>query len=339
MTGPADCYVSVVVPLHNDADIIDAFVEETMAMLRESFVDYELVLVDDGSRDDTVDRVSQLLTVHDSMRLVRLSRHFGQEIAISAGLESVIGDYVVVMLPDSDPPTAVPEMVDQARDGAAIVFGIRRKRANEPWWLRRGAKMFYWSANRVLGLTMPSNSTQFRVLSRQAVNAIIRVKERMRYLRTLSGYVGYRNQAFPYDEISRRSRPRHKSFWQAVNLAVNIVVSNSTRPLRIVTWVGLGVAAFNAVYMVTVVAIYFLRDRIPRAWFTQSLQMSLMFFFVAVILATIAEYVGRLLGEVRERPLYYVMEEHNSSVPLTDSSRRNVVGESVTPGLDEKLEV
>lgn len=327
----ADCYVSVVAPLQDDADIVDAFVDETMAMLRENFTNYELVLVDDGSRDDTVERVSRLLVTHDCIRLLRLSRRFGQEIAISAGLESVIGDYVVVMLPESDPPAAVPEMVRQSREGAAIVFGIRRKRPYEPWWLRAGASFFYWSVNRVLGLNMPKNSTHFRVMSRQAVNAIIQVRDRMRYLRTLSGFVGYRNQAFEYVPEYRRETPRRKSFWKAVNLAISIVVSNSTRPLRLVSWLGLAVAAFNVLYMAYIVAIYLFKDQVAEGWVTQSMQMSLMFFFIAVILTTLAEYLGRLLGEVRERPLYYVMEEQNSSVLLADPARRNVVEVSVLP--------
>jgi glycosyltransferase involved in cell wall biosynthesis len=333
----ADCYVSVVAPLQDDADIVEAFVDETMAMLQHSFTNYELVLVDDGSRDDTVDRVLRLLARYDCMRLIRLSRRFGQEIAISAGLESVIGDYVVVMLPESDPPAEVPEMVARAREGAAIVFGIRRERSDEPWWLRQGANAFYWTANRIFGLTMPKNSTHFRVLSRQAVNAIIQVRDRMRYLRTLSGFVGYRNQAFEYDPVVRRAKPRRKSFWQALNLAISIVVSNTTRPLRLVSWLGLAVAGFNVLYMGYIVAIYLFKDQVAEGWVTQSMQTSLMFFFLAVILTTLAEYLGRLLGEVRERPLYYVMEEQTSSVLLADPGRRNVVEEPVAT-VAEKIE-
>jgi dolichol-phosphate mannosyltransferase len=325
----SDCFVSVVAPLSNDGEIVEAFVAETLAVLGANYANYELTLVDDGSTDDTVERVKALLPRERCIRLIRLSRRFGQEIAISAGLDTVIGDFVVVMLPDSDPPGLIPRMVEQSRGGSGIVFGIRASREGEPWLLRAGTSLFYDLCNRVLDLGLPRNSTHFRVLSRQAVNAVIQIKDRFRYLRTLSAYVGYDNQSFVYETISRRARRQRKSLWEAVNLAISIIVANSVQPLRLVSWLGVLISGMNLLYIGYIILIYLFKPNVAEGWTTESLQSATMFFFLFLILAAICEYLGRLLGESRDRPLYFVMAEHNSSVLMVDAERRNVVGESV----------
>jgi dolichol-phosphate mannosyltransferase len=314
-----DCYVSVIAPLHNDADIVEAFVSELSEALRATYVNYEIVLVDDGSNDETASRVGRLLDSHERVRSIRLSRCFGQEIAISAGLDSVIGDFVVVMLPDGDPPRLVPEMVERARRGAELVFGIRKSRRNDPLFLRVGASAFYWYCNRLLGLDLPKNSTHFRVMSRRVVNALIQIKDRGRYLRTLSQHVGYRSEGFPYELEERRSPPRRKGVLQAFDLAANIIVTNSRRPLRLVSSIALLLAAANAAYVVYVAA-----SRAPAI----ALQAGVGFAFVFLILAVLSEYLGKLVEESKGRPLYHVMEEKQGSMPLLEERRRNVVTES-----------
>src|ERR1700736_3344811 len=190
----SDCFVSVVAPLRNDSAIVADFVAEVMEVLRDNYSNYELVLVDDGSEDDTVIKVTSLLGRYECIRLIRLSRRFGTEIAIASGVDSVIGDFVVVMLPDSDPPRLMPEMVRQARNGQGIVFGVRKGRAGEPLLMRIATDLFYWSAGKLFHLRIPKNSTKFLVLSRQAVNAVIQIKDKYRYIRLLGSYVGYTNQ-------------------------------------------------------------------------------------------------------------------------------------------------
>jgi hypothetical protein len=176
-------------------------------------------------------------------------------------------------------------------------------------------------------LNLPQNTTHFRVLSRPAVNAVTQIKDHMRYLHTLSAYVGYSNQSFLYTPIYRRPQPRSKSFWESVNLAINIVVANSTQPLRIVSWLGVVASGLDLLYMGYIVAIYLFKTEVAAGWVTQSMQNAGMFFFLFLILAVLCEYVGRLLRETRDRPLYYVQGEQNSAVVLMD--KKNVVMESV----------
>jgi len=324
----SDCFVSVIAPLHNDADLVESFVQDVIGVLKREYANYELVLIDDGSRDGTVDQVARLLTTMECIRLIRLSRHFGYETAISAGLDTAIGDFVVVMNPDTDPPEAIPRMVEQCRQGPGIVFGIRQHRLGEPLYLRAGARLFYWYFNRVLKVNLPKDSTDFRVFSRQSVNAITRIKDRFRYLRTFSTYVGYGNESFTYTPIRRRSQPRVKGFGESVGLAVNMIVANSVQPLRMVSLLGLLLSFLSVVHIVYVVLVYLFDKHVIAGWVTQSLHNSVMFLFVFLILAVLCEYVGRLLTEVRRRPGYFVLEERNSSVLLADEERKNVVLES-----------
>jgi len=325
----SDCFISVVAPLYNDGDIVDGFIRDVTAVLKRQYANYELVLVDDGSTDDTVEKVSALLKTEKCIRLIRLSRRFGQEVAISAGLDSVIGDFIVVMMPESDPPQIIPEIVERCRKGAGVVFGIRRQREGQPLYLRWGAKVFYWYFNRVLKINLPENSTDFRVFSRQSANAITKIKDRLRYLRTFSEYVGYGNESFVYDPQPRRSKTRSKGFCAAVSLAISMIVANSIHPLRFVSILGFGLSALSVIHIIYVLLVHYLVEDVVAGWATTQLHSSLMFMFMFLIIATLCEYVGRLLDEVRERPLYYVLEERTSSVLQVDEERKNVVTESI----------
>lgn len=323
-----ECFVSVVAPIYNDADIIESFVKDVIKILEDNYSDYELILVDDDSNDNTVDQIKTILQTKNCIRLIRLSRFFGQEIAISAGLESAIGDFAVVMIADSDPPDLIPDIVNLSRSGAGIVYGIKKHRFREPLILRLGAYLFYWFINKILKLKLPKNSTHYRVLSRQAVNAMVRVKDRFRYLHTLSSHVGYSNRSFVYETISRRKKPRGKKLGEAINLAINIIIANTNHPLRIVSFVGLGISILNLIYIGYIIAVYFIKDKVVEGWITQSMQMAVMFFFIFLILTILCEYIGRLLVETENRPLYHVMEEINSSVMISNIERKNITNRS-----------
>jgi glycosyltransferase involved in cell wall biosynthesis len=324
----SDLFASVVAPLHDDADIVEAFVRDVLAVLAAHYENYELVLVDDGSTDATAARVAALLPSERCIRLIRLSRRFGRDVAISAGMDTVIGDFVVVLVPESDPPELIPEFIERCRRGAGIVYGIRARRPKEALYLSLGTRVFYWYFNRVVGVDLPRNSTDYRAYSRQSVNAITRIKDRLRYLRTFGGYVGFGGEPFVYEPRPRRARTRGRTPGEALALAINMTVANSTQPLRIASLVGLALAGLSAVHVVYVLAARVLSPEVAEGWTTQQVFASIMFGFLFVILATLCEYMGRLLGEVKDRPLYFVLEEKTSAVPLADEQRRNVVTES-----------
>jgi glycosyltransferase involved in cell wall biosynthesis len=327
----SDCFVSVVAPLHDDADIVEPFVIDVTGVLESRYANWELVLVDDGSSDETVDRVMRLLTKIECVRLIRLSRSFGPEVAITAGLDSVIGDFVVVMMPDTDPPALIPRLVARARSEAIGIFsGIRPERPRDSTVFRLAARLFYWYANRFARLDMPRNTSDFRVYSRQSVNAITRIKDHGRYLRTFSTYVGYNNATFLYEPIQRRAKPRARGLVESVALGIDMIVVGTSHPLRMATWAGLSLSLLSAAHAGYVLVAYWLSgEASTTAWSSLSMHISAMFCFVFAILAALSEYIGRLLGESTGRPLYYVAGEHTSSVLIADAERKNVVTDSM----------
>jgi polyisoprenyl-phosphate glycosyltransferase len=302
--------ISIVAPLEGDTTAtVVAFVEETVAVLRQLVTHYEIILVDDGVSAETVAGVRALLEQYDFVRFLRLSRHFGEETAIAAGLDVAIGDYVIVMLPNMDPPSLIPEFFERARADTDIVYGVRLHRKSEPFWYRAGARLFYWYINSVVKAGIPNDSTQFRCMSRQVVNAITQIRDPDQYLRLLTSYIGFRKEPLPYSPINRTGEPTVRPKREAVNLARALVMDHTTHPLRTVIWIGVVIALFNA----AVVAVQ-----------GGELHDALAFLVLSVMLAFVGEYVGGLSRRMRDRPAYYVREEHTSSVLLREE-RRNVV--------------
>ena len=307
-----DTLVSVVAPLHNDGDIVASFVEELFPILRDNYTHFEVVLVDDGSTDNTLQKVDELLARFDFLRMIRLSREFGHEVAILAGLETVIGDFVVVMLPDTDPPGLVPSMVEHSRSGFDIVSGTRRLHGPQPLFMRLFAPVFYWYCNRILRLAIPENTTE----------------------RMYSAYVGFPSTTVEYDTESRRGRMRRRSFGEVMRRSIGIIVANSTHPLRVVSVLGIAISGLNALYAGYVVLTYLLKKDVAPGWSTLSLQIAVMFFFLFLVLAVLSAYVGRLLQEGNQVPQYHVIEERQSSVLPDADGRGNVVSRSDAPTAD-----
>jgi len=308
--------VSVVAPLEGDTpDVVQAFVEETVAVLRGVVTHYEIILVDDGAAEATVIRVRALLERYDFVRFLRLSRHFGEETAITAGLDAAIGDYVIVMLPNMDPPTLIPEFLERARSEADVVYGVRMHRKSEPFWYRAGARLFYWYINKVVRAGIPEDSTQFRCMSRQVVNAITQIRGSDQYLRLLTSYIGFRKQGLPYAPLNRTGAAIVRPKREAVHLARALVMDHTTHPLRTVCWVGVVLAISNFIVVATR----------SGGGSDGQLHGALAFLVIAVMLAAIGEYVAGIVNRLRDRPAYYVREEHTSSVLLREE-RKNVVG-------------
>ena len=320
-----ECFITVIAPLYNDAEIVEDFVEETIRVLRASFRDYELLLINDGSEDETPAKVMRILQRSECIRLITLSRHFGTDIAISSGLDSAIGDFVVIMVPDSTPPWLVPELIQEAHSGWDILIGVRKDRSGDPVWLRAGASFFYWFFKKMFKIPLAKNSTHFWILSRQVVNAIIQVDTSHRHLRLLTSHVGYRSKTFVYQPLQRSSKPQTRGFFDAVDYALKAVLLHSVRPLRLAGAFGLLASLGNLVGSIVAAV----RAPAGRGWDALALQNSLMFFLLALVLAVLCEYASILFERSRGWMAYHVIDEHTSSVPFADSERRNIVAESV----------
>ncbi|MEO7086129.1 MAG: glycosyltransferase family 2 protein [Gemmatimonadaceae bacterium] len=312
---PVESLISIVAPLENDdGAAVAAFVDETVDVLRNLVTHYEIILIDDGAPEPTVDRVRSLLGKYDFVRFLRLSRHFGEETAIAAGLDVAIGDYVIVMLPNMDPPSLIPQFFETARSEADIVYGVRLHRKTEPAWYRAGARLFYWYINTVAKAGIPEDSTQFRCMSRQVVNAISQIRSPDQYLRILTSYIGFRKRGLPYSPINRTGVPTVRPKREAIHLARALVMDHTTHPLRVALWTGSALAVANMVWVA-----------LHPASNDGGLHSAFAFVVIAIMLTFIGEYLSALTRRFRDRPAYYVREEQTSSVLLREE-RKNVVG-------------
>jgi glycosyltransferase involved in cell wall biosynthesis len=321
--------ISIVIPLQQDGDIVDSVVKEIDRVMRNSFRFFEIILVDDGSIDETKTVVAGLLKSIQRIRYQRLSRAFGRDICISAGIESAIGDYVCTLNPRTDPASALPAMILQCRQHGGIVHGLAENprmrgiiRGLAGWVFRRYCLKH-------LGVEIKRGVSDLRVMSRQAVNALLQIREQNRHLRVLTLMLGYHHAFYHYQMENREENRRSQEARTEITTAIELLTSNTRHPLRLITCIGMCGAFLNLLYAMYVVGVYFTKPDVATGWTTTSLQLSGMFFLISAILTVMSEYLGTILREVRGRPLYFIAEESTSSVLLEDTVRSSIVKESI----------
>lgn len=314
--------VSLILPACEQAAEVVEAVRTATRVLAAGFAFYEILIVDDGSQDDTAQRVQALLAEVDRVRYLRLTRRHGREVAVAAGLEACLGDFVVIAVPGQDPLEEIPDLVHRCRRGSGVLCGVAEQAGNRSVLSKWSAGVFRRYCRRQLGLDYRENATDFRVLSRQAVNAITRFRDRHRHLKIFTAIMGFPVEYFSY--TPRRSLPL-ETWRERVDRAIETAIANSRHPLRVVSRVGLALSGVNVLYAGYIVAIYFFKEDVAEGWTTTSLQNTGMFFFLFLILAVLCEYVGRILEEVQDRPLYFLAGEKTSSVLLESSIERNIL--------------
>ena len=324
----ADIFVSVVAVLRSYGRFLPEFVADVRRILDRHYTNYEIVLIDNGSRDDTPQVVHELLKSQKCIRYLKLSRRLKPETAVVAGLDAAIGDFVVTLHPEFDPPSEIPALVDMCREGADIVFGVA------PYPTRPGIVYrflrwgFYRIARSLLGLDPVRVNSGFRCLSRTAVNALTRVRQRRRFFGQIASEIGLTTETRDYRFIARAGKPPRINLRRSIRTAASMAVNHSLAPLRLVSLFGLTGSFLSLVYSLYVVGVYLFQRDVMPGWTTMSLQVSGLFFLVFIMMTMIGEHLGRLLDEAVDRPLYHVREEHSSSVMLSDLARRNVMDRS-----------
>jgi glycosyltransferase involved in cell wall biosynthesis len=325
----ADVFVSAVAVLRSYARFLPAFVREVYRTLDERYANFELVLVDNGARDETPAVVRDLLKTHKCVRYLKLSRRMKPETAVMAGLDAAIGDFVVTIHPEFDPPAEIPALVEKCRGGADVVFGVAPF-PRPPGAVYRALRWgFYRAAHSFLGLDPVRVNSGFRCLSRTAVNALTRVRQRKRFFGLLASEIGLTTATHEYRFISRSGKLPRVNLRRAARTAASMAVNHSVAPLRLVSVLGLAGSFLSLLYSLYVVGVYLFKQDVMPGWTTLSLQVSGLFFLVFVMLTMIGEHLGRLLDEAVDRPLYHVREEQASAVMLSDLARRNVMDRSV----------
>ncbi|WP_248309260.1 glycosyltransferase family 2 protein [Bosea sp. AK1] len=314
--------LSIVVPVHNEADNLALLVERLRTALTGEVASWEIVFVDDGSRDETLAVIRDLNAADPRISAVSFSRNFGKEIAIAAGLDHALGDAVIIMDADlQHPPETIPAFLAKWREGYLNVYGQRTDREGETRMKRGFAKLFY----RIFGYfgetPLPEGAGDFRLLDRKAVDALRALPERARFSKGLYAWVGFRSAGVPFHVAEREHGQSKFKYRKLFSFAFDGLSSFSTVPLKIATWSGAIIAV-----IATLSAVYFMLRTLLFGTDLPgfpSLIVSIMFFsgIQLVSLGMIGEYVGRIFAEVKRRPLYLIGERVGFDARTVDHPR------------------
>ena len=305
--------LSIILPVFNEQDVIPELhrrLTEFLGELSEIAGRWEVIFVDDGSQDESPRLLDALAEMDPRFRVVHFARNFGHQVAITAGLDRAEGDAVVVMDADlQDPPEVVKAMLVEWRRGFDVVYGVRSKRSGETLFKRATAALFYRLMNAALGVKIPSDAGDFRLLSRPVVLTLRSLREKHRFMRGLVAWVGFRQTAVRYERPERFAGETKYPLRKMVHFALDGVTSFSTAPLRIATWIGAltGLAAVAVGAWALYIRLF--TDRTVPGWTTIMLLIALSSSGQMLMLGLLGEYVGRLYEEIKQRPLYVVANE------------------------------
>ena len=305
--------LSVIVPCFNEEAVLRSTHERLTDVLRAlNQLRFEIIYIDDGSRDQTQNILAELQAQNPEVRVLRLSRNFGHQIAVTAGLEQAAGNAVVVIDADlQDPPEVIPEMVERWLEGNHVAFGSRIARAGESRFKLWTAKAFYRLINRLSDTRIPVDTGDFRLMDRKVVEVLLAMPERGRFLRGMVSWIGFRQVAVPYHRAPRPAGESKYPLFKMLSFAMDGIISFSVLPLKLAVWTGI-VAIWMAgvgILMAVFVRLFGLYDlQLGRGWASLFVAVLFMGGIQLVSLGIIGEYLGRIYTEVKRRPLYAVEE-------------------------------
>ena len=300
---------SFVIPVYNEEEVLPELRRRLVSVMDSLDGSAEVVLVDDGSRDDSYPLMLELNALDPRFKAVHFSRNFGKEIAVSAGLDLATGEAVVLLDADlQDPPELVIEMAARWREGYDMVYAKRDRRINETWFKRTSSRLFYRTLRRISDVDVPLDVGDFRLVDRRALDAFRSMRERNRYVRGMFGWIGFRQIGVSYVRPGRFAGTTKWPLAKLVRLAFDGIVGFSTAPLRMVLQIGFFVSIFSFVAGIGAIVIKLSGAYAISGWASITVLMSFIGGVQLTVLGVVGEYVGRIYDEVKQRPLYLVRE-------------------------------
>lgn len=302
--------LSVVIPCMNEQQVLQKTTEQLVSVLERISLNFEIIYVDDGSTDCTPGLLRNLHAQDSRIRVVRFSRNFGQQIAITAGLEHSSGDAVVIMDADlQDPPEVILDFVAKWLDGYDVVFGVRTERAGETRFKLWSARLFYRLISKLSDTHIPLDAGDFRLMDRRVVDALLSMPERDRFVRGMVSWLGFSQTAVGYRRFPRAAGVTKFSPFKMLRFALDGIFSFSILPLRLATWTGFAASGL-AVLGITLVVLERLVGiaGLVRGWSSAMITELFIGGVQLICLGIIGEYVGRIYGEAKHRPLYIIEE-------------------------------
>jgi dolichol-phosphate mannosyltransferase len=321
--------LSVIIPIFNEAAVIDELrrrLAEVMGKLESTVRSWEVIFIDDGSKDASLSLLREMALREPRFRVVSFARNFGHQLAITAGVDMAEGDAVVIMDADlQDPPEVVGEMIERWRQGFDVVYGVRKSRAGETFFKRLTAAVFYRLLKTMLGgVSIPVDAGDFRLMSRPVVLTLRALRERHRFVRGMVAWVGFKQSALYYDREARFAGETKYPFSKMLRFAVDAITSFSILPLRLASWLGVGAALVAIVYAVYAVYVKVFLGSVVPGWTTLMIAVGLGTSAQLLMTGILGEYVGRIYEEIKRRPLYVTAELLNFQNGEVGPSSRHV---------------
>jgi dolichol-phosphate mannosyltransferase len=301
---------SIIAPIFNEVQNIPELYQRVEETLKSTGEPWELLLVDDGSTDGSGDLIRKLARQDPRVRAVIFARNFGHQIAVTAGLDYSQGRAVIIIDSDlQDPPEVILDLIQKWREGYEVIYAVRTEREGESWFKLFTASLFYRMIYRITDVDIPMDAGDFRLLDRQVVDVLNRMRERFRFMRGMSAWVGFRQTGVPYRRAARHAGETKYPFRKMFRLALNAITGFSYFPLQLATYLGFVSAGISILAIPVVVS---MRLAGSQAFFGQATTLIAVLFLGGVQLISLGilgEYIGRLYDEAKGRPLYIVREE------------------------------
>jgi glycosyltransferase involved in cell wall biosynthesis len=300
---------SIVAPIYNEIDNLPELYRRVREVMESSGETWELILVDDGSTDGSTDEIRELAEADKRVRPVIFARNFGHQIAITAGWDYARGDAVIIIDADlQDPPEVILELAEKWREGYEVVYAVRAEREGESWFKKFTAALFYRIIYRITDVKIPLDTGDFRLMDRKVVDVMKTMRERHRFPRGMSAWVGFKQIGVGYKRAARHSGETKYPFKKMLRLALNAVTSFSYFPLQVATYIGFVAAGIS---ILAIPVVIYMRMTGSQAFFGQATTLISVLFLGGVQLISLGilgEYIGRLYDEAKGRPLYIVRE-------------------------------
>lgn len=301
---------SIIAPCFNEAEVLHALHRRIQQVMDQTGEAWELVLINDGSHDQTPEIMRELHAADPRVKVIDFARNFGHQIAVTAGLDHARGDAVVIIDADlQDPPELILDMIKRWQEGYDVVYAVRTERKGETWFKEFTAKLFYRIIYRITDVDIPLDTGDFRLMDRNVVEAMNSMRERNRFIRGMTSWVGFRQTGVSYVREERYAGETHYPFRKMFKFALDAITGFSYAPLQLATYLGFTIAGLSAVGALVVIYARLFMGAIP--FYGQATTLVAVLFLGGVQLITlgiIGEYLGRIYDEVKGRPLYVVRE-------------------------------
>jgi glycosyltransferase involved in cell wall biosynthesis len=323
---------SVVAPVFNEEALVEEFCRRTAAALEPLGEPFEIVLVNDGSRDRSLAIMRAVHEADPRVKVLSFSRNFGHQLAITAGADYAAGQAVVVIDSDlQDPPEVIPELIAKWREGYQVVYAVREEREGETWFKTTTASFFYRLISSITSVDIPVDAGDFRLMDRKVVDALSRIREHHRFMRGLSVWVGFTSAGVPYKRHARKAGSTKYPLRKMLKFALDGITSFSYLPLQLATYMGFIVAALSFLFIIVVIVMRLISPTAEAAaFYGQASTLAATLFIGGVQLLSlgiIGEYVGRIYDEVKGRPLYIVAE----AVGFSEAQQSRAEGRGARP--------